>query len=54
MRLLASICVGTADYSSYTLAYRLPSGSQIGGLVVWNGDAEDDFDGQKTEIVFTP
>jgi hypothetical protein len=40
--------------SSYTLAYRLPSGSQIGGLVVWNGDAEDDFDGQKTEIVFTP
>jgi hypothetical protein len=40
--------------SSYTLAYRLPSGSQIGGLVVWNSDAEDDFDGQKTELVFTP
>jgi hypothetical protein len=39
--------------SSYTLAFRLPSGSQVGGLVVWNDDAEDDFDGQKTELVFT-
>lgn len=38
--------------SSYTLAYRLPAGSKIGGLVVWNSDA-DDYDGEESELLFT-
>ena len=40
--------------STYTIAYRLPAGSQIGGLVVWNDDADDDYDGTRTQLAFTP
>jgi hypothetical protein len=38
--------------STYTIAYRLPAGSKIGGLVVWNSDA-DDYDGEESELLFT-
>jgi putative hemolysin len=38
--------------STYVMAFRLPAGSHIGGLVVWNSDASDDYDGGKTELLF--
>jgi hypothetical protein len=38
--------------STYTIAYRLPAGATIGSLVVWNSDADDDYDGQKSELLF--
>ncbi len=31
--------------SSYTLAFRIPKKSDIGGLVFWNPESEDDYDG---------
>jgi hypothetical protein len=40
--------------ASYVLGYRLPPSSEIGGLVVWNGDSDSDYDGEKSELVFTP
>jgi hypothetical protein len=40
--------------SSYVMAFRLPAGAKIGGLVVWNDDAEGDFSGEQSELLFTP
>ena len=40
--------------SSYRLAYRIPNGSKISGMVVWNADDEDDYDGEISELLFLP
>ncbi len=36
------------------LAFQMPKRSDIGGLVMWNTEAEDDPSGDLTQIIFVP
>jgi hypothetical protein len=52
-----SVCndgVAPGFKDTVTLAFEIPRKAEIGGLVVWNSEAEDDSDGQRDQIVFTP
>jgi len=40
--------------TSVTLAFRMPRGAKIGGLVIWNGEAEDDFSGEVSQLIVLP
>ncbi|CAB4935504.1 unannotated protein [freshwater metagenome] len=35
-----------------TLAFQIPSDAEIGGLVLWNSDSEDDDDGESSSLLF--
>jgi hypothetical protein len=37
-----------------TLAFEIPRRAEVGGLVVWNSDAENDYGGDVDQILFTP
>ena len=40
--------------TTYTLAFKMPPAAEIGGLVVWNTEAQDDPGGSQTQLLFVP
>jgi len=40
--------------SDVVLAFQMPRRAEIGGLVVWNPEAEDDYDGTASQLIFLP
>jgi hypothetical protein len=40
--------------SQVVLAFQVPRGRRVGGLVMWNSEAEDDYNGQATQVLVLP